>query len=51
MAGNARIPGSGWIFMPYMYHFEREGEGDKLAGIVIPIGNEKGYTIGFYNIN
>ena len=28
------------------YHFEREGEGDKIAGIVAPIGNEKGYTIG-----
>ena len=36
-------------FMPY--HFEREGEGDKIAGIVAPIGNEKGYTIGFYKIN
>lgn len=35
-------------FLPY--HFEREGGGDRIAGIVAPIGNEEGYTIGFYNI-
>ena len=36
-------------FLPY--HFEREGDGDKIAGFVAPIGNEQGYTIGLYNIN
>ena len=36
-------------FLPYL--FEREGEGDTIGGFVAPIGNEEGYTIGFFNIN
>ena len=36
-------------FLPYL--FERDGDGEKLAGIVAPVGKSDGYTIGFYNIN
>jgi len=36
-------------FLPYL--FERNGDGDKIAGIVAPIGKEEGHTIGFYNIS
>ena len=36
-------------FLPLL--FERDGDGNKIAGIVAPVGKSVGYTIGFYNIN
>ena len=36
-------------FLPLL--FERDGDGNKIAGIVAPVGKSDGYTIGFYNIN
>ena len=37
-------------FLPYL--FERDGDGNKIAGIVAPMGKSPdGFTIGFYNIN
>ena len=37
-------------FLPYL--FERDGDGNRIAGIVNPMGKSSdGFTIGFYNIN